>query len=261
MKKAILVASFGTSYEETRKKTIEAIEKAIQDEFSEYKVYRAFTSVIIKKKLEKEGIFIFNAKEALEQMLKDGVEELLVQPTHMINGTEYDMLRDDIAPYLDKFKTVKMGRPLLTHHEDYKELAHIITETFHVEEKEALVLMGHGSEHPANSAYPAFEYVLRDLDYQNVFIGTVEGYPELNEVKKQLVKGGYKKICLVPMMIVAGDHANNDMIGEEESWKMELEEDGYEVRYSLTGLGELDGVQKMFIRNVKEAVNISGKDK
>lgn len=257
MKKAILVASFGTSYEETRKKTIEAIENSIQEAFPDYPVYRAFTSAIIKKKLEGKGVFIFNVKEALEQMLKDGVEELLIQPTHIINGTEYDMLRNDVTPYLSKFQSVKMGRPLLTSYEDYKELGTIMKKAFPVNEKEALVLMGHGSVHPANSAYPAFEYVLRDLGYENIFVGTVEGYPELNEVKKQLVKGNYQKVCLVPMMIVAGDHANNDMIGDEDSWKLELEEDGYQVRYILTGLGELSGVQKMFIRNLKEAEKIA----
>lgn len=256
MKKAILVASFGTSYKEARKRTIGAIEESIKTEFEEYKVYRAFTSKIIKKKLEKEGLFIFDAPQALEKMLEDGIEELLIQPTHIINGTEYDLLREEIAPYLEKFKTVRIGRPLLTKHEDYMELADIIKESYPVEEDEALVLMGHGSEHPANSSYPAFEYVLKDRGYDNIFVGTVEGYPALEEVKKQLVKKQIQKVCLAPMMIVAGDHAHNDMVGDEESWKMELEEEGYQVRYSLKGLGELQGVHKMFIRNAKEAVTI-----
>ena len=136
------------------------------------------------------------------------------------------------------------------------ELADIIKESYPVEEGEALVLMGHGSEHPANSSYPAFEYVLKDRGYDNIFVGTVEGYPALEEVKKQLVKKQIQKVCLAPMMIVAGDHAHNDMVGDEESWKMELEEEGYQVRYSLKGLGELQGVHKMFIRNAKEAVTI-----
>ena len=116
--------------------------------------------------------------------------------------------------------------------------------------------MGHGSEHHANAAYPAFEYVLKDLGYDNVFVGTVEGYPELPEVKKQLEKHQFKKVCLVPMMIVAGDHANNDMIGEEDSWKAELEEAGYETRYHLKGLGEIEGIRNLFIKHAKESVSI-----
>ncbi|SES63666.1 sirohydrochlorin cobaltochelatase [[Clostridium] polysaccharolyticum] len=255
-KKALLVASFGTSYEETRKKTIGAIEESLQKEFEQHQVYRAFTSKIIKRKLEREGVFIFDVKEALEKILEDGFTDVLIQPTHIINGTEYDLLREDIVPFFQKFKSITIGRPLLTKHEDYMELADIIKETYPVEQDEALVLMGHGSKHPANSSYPAFEYVLKDKGYDTVFVGTVEGYPSLKEVKKQLVQNKIKKVCLVPMMIVAGDHANKDLIGDEDSWKMELKKEGYQVRYDLRGLGELEAVQKMFIRNAKEAVAI-----
>ncbi len=257
MKRALLVASFGTSYKETRKKNIEAIENRLQEEFSDYVVYRAFTSKMIKQKLEKEGLLIFDIPQALEQMKKNGVKEVLVQPTHIINGIEYDLLREEIAPYLEQFQSILVGSPLLTKHEDYIELATIIKESYLVKKEEALVLMGHGSKHHANASYPAFEYVLKDLGYENIFVGTVEGYPSLEEVKKQLEKQGYQKVCLAPMMIVAGDHANNDMIGDEDSWKCELEEAGYQVRYSLKGLGELEGVQEMFIRKAKEAESIS----
>lgn len=252
-KKGILVVSFGTSYEETRRKTIGAIEESIQKAFPDDKVYRAFTSGIIKRKLEKEGVLIFDVKEALEQMIKDGItEELLVQPTYMINGSEYDKMHEEIEPFIDSFEKIRYGRPLLTDQEDYRELATIIREAFPVNEDEVLVLMGHGSDHYANAAYPAFEYVLKEMKYDNILVGTVRGYPSLDEVKKQLAKLPVKKLCLAPMMIVAGDHVNNDMIGEKDSWKCELEEAGYEVRYYLTGLGELDGVQKMFIQHAKE---------
>ena len=125
-KKAILVASFGTSYQETMEKTITAIENSLQDAFSDYKVYRAFTSKMIKQKLQREGVTVFNVKEALEQMLLDHVTELLVQPTHIINGVEYEGMKEELKPYLDKFKTVHYGQPLLSGEEDYKELATII---------------------------------------------------------------------------------------------------------------------------------------
>ena len=252
-KRAILVVSFGTSYKETREKTIAAIENSLQEAFSEYKVYRAFTSKRIKRKLEREGVFIFDVKEALEQMLPDGVAELMVQPTYMINGMEYDKMIDDIAPYLDKFENVIYGSPLLSGQEDYKELATIIRKAYPVDQDEVLVLMGHGSDHHANIAYPVFERVLKELDYQNIVVGTVKGYPTFFEVKRQLKKSKIQKVCLVPMMIVAGNHANYDMIGKEESWKAELEQEGYRVRYYLKGLGELSDVQQMFVRHAKEA--------
>lgn len=251
-KKAILVVSFGTSYKETREKTIAAIENSLQDTFANYKVYRAFTSKMIKHKLELAGVRVFDVKEALEQMLLDGIKELLVQPTHIINGVEYDLMMEELQPYLNKFAEVRYGQPLLTSEEDYKELATIIRNAYPVEEDEVLVLMGHGSDHHANSAYPAFEYVLRDLEYNNIVVGTVEGYPAFSEVKRQLKKKRTKKVCLVPMMIVAGDHANHDMIGEEDSWKVDLEQEGYEVRYYMKGLGELEEVQNMFIRHARE---------
>jgi len=251
-KKAILVVSFGTSYKETREKTITAIENSLKDAFSDYAVYRAFTSKMIKRKLEQEGIRIFDVKEALEQMLLDGITELLVQPTHIINGVEYDLMMEELRPYLNKFEAVRYGQPLLTSEDDYKELAAIIRKAYPVEEDEVLVLMGHGSDHHANSAYPAFEYVLRDMEYHNILVGTVEGYPAFSEVKKQLKKKRTKKVCLAPMMIVAGDHANNDMVGEEDSWKVDLEQEGYEVRYYMKGLGELLEVQNMFIRHARE---------
>lgn len=252
-KKAILVASFGTSYKETRQKTIGAIEEAIQKEFDEYQVYRAFTSGIIKRKLEREGVFIDNVEQALQRMQEDGVEELIIQPTHIINGMEFDKLMEQSEPYLSGFQSVKIGRPLLTKHDDYIELSHILKEAFPYEEDEALVLMGHGSAHYSYSAYPAFEYVLKDMGYHNMYVGTVEGYPGLEEVKKQLKQKHIQKVCLAPMMIVAGEHVNQDMVGEEDSWKTELEDEGYQVRYKLTGLGELEEVQRMFVRNVKEA--------
>lgn len=255
--KGLLVVSFGTTYKETREKTIDAIEESLQAAFPEYKMYRAFTSKIIKRNLENEGFIIYDVKEALEQMIKDGITgELLVQPTHIINGIEFDMMCDDVEEFHDQFESIRYGTPLLTHYTDYKEVAHLICEAFPVEKDEALVLMGHGSEHHANAAYPAFEYVLKDLGYDNVFVGTVEGYPELPEVTKQLEKHQFKKVCLVPMMIVAGDHANNDMIGEEDSWKVELEEAGYETRYYLKGLGEIEGIRELFIKHAKESVSI-----
>lgn len=254
-KQGILVVSFGTSYEETRKKTIEAIENRIRESFEDYAVYRAFTSKIILKKLKKSGMNVYSVQEALEAMVKDGItDEIIIQPTHVINGIENDFMLEEVEKYKKHFKRIKYGKPLLTQPEDYEELAKIIKNTYPVDKDEALVLMGHGSEHHSNSAYPAFEYVLKNLGYGNIFVGTVEGYPSLEEVKIQLKRENMQKACLVPMMIVAGDHANNDMAGNDDSWKAELEQEGYPVRYWLKGLGEIREVQDMFVKHVKEAV-------
>ena len=251
---AILVVSFGTSYKETLEKTIGAIEISIQRAFPDRKVYRAFTSRMIKTKLEEENIFVCNVQEALEQIIADGrTKELIVQPTHIINGIEYDFMREQVAPYKEKFEKIFFGNPLLSTIEDYKELATILKESYAIEKDEAMVLMGHGSLHHANSAYPAFEYVLKDAGYDNIYIGTVEGYPTLEEVKRQLERKHVRKVCLVPMMIVAGEHANQDMIEKDNSWKAQLEREGYAVRYYRKGLGELEKIQNMFVRHIRES--------
>ena len=253
-KNALLVVSFGTSYAENRKKTIGAIEERIRNEFSNFQVYRAFTSKMIKRKMEQEGTPVYNVTEALRAMQKEGINgTLIIQPTHVINGLEYQWMLEEVKPYESYFAQVQYGKPLLTDVKDYKELARIVSASYEVDTDEALVLMGHGSEHYSNSAYSALEYVFRDMGRENIFVGTVEGYPGIEEVKGQLRKNKIKKACLVPLMIVAGDHANHDMIGEEDSWKDQLEEDGIRVRFYLKGLGESEQVQQMFLRHVEES--------
>jgi len=250
---AILVASFGTSYKESMDKTIGAIEESIRASFNGYKVYRAFTSQVIKRKIEQEGLCVYNVTEALEAMIEEGVNNsLVVQPTYIINGIEYGKMVSDVMKYRDRFGDIKFGEPLLSSPYDYKELASVIVSEYQAGGDEAIVLMGHGSVHYANSAYPAFEYVLKDMGYRNIFVGTVEGYPGIKEVKSRVKECNIKKVCLVPMMIVAGDHVNNDMAGGEGSWRQQFEEDGYKVTCCLKGLGEIEGVQGMFIRHINE---------
>lgn len=256
-KKAILVVSFGTSHEDSRKKTIEAIEQKIAEEFKEYKIYRAFTSKMIIKKLAKSGLYIMTVEEALEQMKTDGIEELIVQPTHVINGIENDQMMEDIKTAAKNFQSVAIGRPLLNDTEDYKKLAKAVVEDNPVSEDEILMLMGHGTSHYSNSAYPALEYVFKEMGYSNILVGTVEGYPSFEEAVKQLGKTNKKKVTLLPLMIVAGDHANNDMAGEEDSWRSRLEQKGYQVACRIKGLGELESVQEQFIEHIKEAKGIA----
>lgn len=258
-KKAILVVSFGTSYNETRAVTIEAIEGAVTKAFPDYEVRRAFTSQIIIDKLEeRDGLEIDNVKEAMERLIADGVGTLVVQPTHVMNGFEYDEMKEAIAPYEDSFKNISYGLPLLISDEDYAEVVSILadeTAEYNTDDT-AIVFMGHGTEHEANSTYAKLQQKFDDAGYTNYFIGTVEAEPTLEDVVAAVEKTGAKKVVLLPLMIVAGDHANNDMAGDEEgSWKTEFKAAGYEVEPVLKGLGQYEGIQKMFVEHVQAAVD------
>lgn len=255
--KGILVVSFGTSYKETRELTIKAIEKDIEKSFPDYKIYTAWTSkMIIRKVLRVEGVKIPTVEEAMEEILRDGITELVVQPTHIINGIENDIMTHTIESYKDKFKFIKFSTPLLTSQEDMNEAVGIVSTIFKdVNEDTAVVLMGHGSEHYANMAYSAFDYTMKEKGMANFFMGTVEAYPSIEEVKNAVKNGGYKKVILTPFMIVAGDHATNDLIGDEEdSWYSEFKGMGMEVSYVLKGLGQYEGIRNIFINHLKKAI-------
>lgn len=255
MKKAIVVVSFGTSYEDTRKKTIEAIERGIAETYKDYQVFRAFTSKIIIKKLrENENMIVPTVKEAMEKLVEEGYTDVVIQPTHIINGIENENMLEDLSFYAKRFSSFRIGKPLLSDIEDYKQLVNCIVEENHVGEEEAILLMGHGTSHHANAVYPAVDYTFRAEGYSNIYMATVEGYPTIEDAMGLMEKNNYKKVILIPFMIVAGDHAKNDMAGDEEdSWKSILEKAGYEVDCKLQGLGELEVVQEMFVRHIKEA--------
>ena len=248
-KKAILVVSFGTSYKETREKTIDQIELDIQNYFPNYKVYRAFTSNMIIKKLKRVyDLSIDTVSEALNRIVNDGVNDLIVQPTHIINGIENDFMISEIEKFKLKFNSIKIGSPLLTSTSDYIDLVEtIIDEYSFIKDDEALVCMGHGTEHHANSAYISLDYIFKAHDKKNFFIGTVEGYPEIDIIVKALKKFKPSKVYLVPLMIVAGDHANNDMAGEEDSFKTKLQDEGFEPECIIKGLGEYEDIRKIYI--------------
>ncbi|WP_310603323.1 sirohydrochlorin cobaltochelatase [Anaerosporobacter sp.] len=261
MKKAILVVSFGTSYEDTRKKTIEAIEQRIAGAYEDYQVFRAFTSkVIIKKLREQENLYVPTIKEAIEQLLDEEYTDVIIQPTHVINGIENESMLEDLSDYVKQFNSVRIGKPLLSDTGDYKQLVNCIIEENHVGDDKAILLMGHGTSHHANAVYPAIDYTFRAEGYSRIFMATVEGYPTLEDAMGLMKMSGCKSVLLLPFMIVAGEHAKNDMAGEEEdSWKSILEEAGYEVECKLQGLGELEVVQDMFVRHVEEAIVFEAK--
>ena len=255
-KKAVLVVSFGTSYEETRKKTIDQIENDMAEAFPSYAIYRAWTSGMIRAKLlKRDGIRIYNVCEALEAMAADGIQEVIVQPTHVINGIENDQMKADVAAYADRFMRVSIGTPVLTTAEDSKCVIDAIVKELHPAKDEALVLMGHGTEHYADAVYAALDYQFKDLEHSNIFMGTVEGYPTLESVMRLVQKAGYRHVVLAPFMIVAGDHANNDLAGDEEdSWKSVFEAAGFSVRCVLKGLGEYADIRKLLLSHAKKAM-------
>ncbi|WP_300277839.1 sirohydrochlorin cobaltochelatase [Peptacetobacter sp.] len=256
MKKAVLVVSFGTSYHETREKTINAVENKIKEDFKEYDFFRAYTSnMIINKLKRRDNIEIDNPIQAMERIYKSGYDEVVVQTLHIICGHEYVKLKEQIKEYKDKFKSIKFGNPLLYSIEDYKYVASSLKEITDKMDS-TVVLMGHGTDHESHSAYPAIEYYLRDLG-ADVYVGTVEGYPEIDNVIKKLKERNIKKVHLMPFMLVAGDHAQNDMAGDEEdSWKNIIESENIETVIHLKGLGEMEKIQNKFVENAKKAEEI-----
>lgn len=259
MKKAVLVVSFGTSYEETRKKTIEACENKIKVSLKDYDFYRAYTSNMIIRKIKKrDNIIIENPIEALDRLRKEGYEEVIVQTLHIICGEEFNKLKCQVEGYQSKFKNIILGRPLLTYIEDYKEVASAIGHQLpKMDNNEAVVFMGHGTYHESHSAYPALEYVLRDHGI-NAYVGTVEGYPEIEHVIKRLKEDNIQIVNLMPFMLVAGDHAINDMAGEEEdSWKNIFESHDFKVKVHLKGLGENPYIQDKFVSHATDCIKKS----
>ncbi len=257
VKPVVLMVSFGTSYNDSRDKTIGAIENAVQEANPDKEVRRAFTSQIIIDKLkERDGLDIDNVDEAFARLEADGVKELIVQPTHVMSGYEYDDLIEVVKAQADKFDSVKVGAPLLTSDEDYTNVINAITvatEEFDDGET-AIVFMGHGTEHPSNATYTTLQQKLIDAGKKPYCIGTVEAEPSIEDVVAFAKNFGYKRVVLEPLMVVAGDHANNDMAGDEEdSWKTILTNEGFEVVPVLRGLGEIEAVRDIYVEHVKNA--------
>lgn len=255
-KKAILAVSFGTSFEETRKKTIDKIEEDIRSAYPDCKLYRAWTSkMILRKILKRDNLHIFNIKEAMEQMIVDGITELIVQPTHVINGIENDSMKEDVLFYQERFDRIAFGAPLLTSEQDNREAIKALMEEWRfLPEDEVLVLMGHGTTHYANSVYAALDDTFKDMGYRNVFLGTVEAYPSMESLLRQVITFQPKKVHLAPFMIVAGDHARNDMAGDDpDSWLCQFVQAGLSVECHLKGLGEYEGIRQIFLRHIAES--------
>lgn len=275
----ILVVSFGTSFNDSRVEDIKGIEDAIQAAYPDWSVRRAFTAQIIINHVEaRDGENIDNMTQALERAVSNGVKNLIVQPTHLMHGAEYDEMCEAIAEYEDKFESVAIAEPLLGEvgsdatviNDDKKAVAEDIVaaaieeggyESLEAaaEEGVAFVFMGHGTSHAAKVSYSQMATQMSELGYSNVFIGTVEGEPEetsCEAVIEAVKEAGYTTVVLRPLMVVAGDHANNDMAGDDDdSWKTMFAEAGFTVLTQISGLGRIDAVQQLYVAHTAAAID------
>ena len=236
----LLVVSFGTSFNDSRRLTIGAIEGSLAESFPDWSVRRGFTSqIIIDHVLSRDGVAIDNVSEALNRAADNGVKTLVVQPTHLMDGFEYNDLVDELAGFADAFEAIAVGEPLLSSEEDFAAVAEAIAQaTAEYDDGEtAICFMGHGTEAESNGVYAKMQQVLSEAGYDNYFIGTVEAEPSVEDLLAAVQAGDYKRVVLRPLMIVAGDHANNDMAGDEEdSWKSVFDP-GYTTKERGWGLG------------------------
>lgn len=252
MNKAIIVASFGTSYEKTRKLCIDSIEEKIFSAYPEFIGLKAYTSEMVRGILEKrDGIYIDNLPLALEKIKKEGIKEAYIQPLHIIEGHEYHKLKEQMDNFLDENKDFKLSLslPLLSDQASMEALVKAL------DPQTSTVYMGHGSDHVADRSYEELEEVFRKLGYEDVFIATVEGSRSLEDILPKLKKKQYGKLELRPLMLVAGDHAINDMASDgEDSWKSILEDQGFELEIVLEGLGQNSQVAEIFLNKLKEKI-------
>ncbi len=274
----LLVVSFGTSYNDSRVEDIGGIEKALQEAYPDWSVRRAFTAQIIINHIQaRDDEKIDNVDQALQRAVDNGVKNLVVQPTHLMHGAEYDELMESVESYKDNFDSVQVAEPLLGEvgddasviNDDKATVAEAVTNAAlsdagydsteaAAEDGTAFVFLGHGTSHEANVTYDQMGTQMETLGYSNVFIGTVEGEPEdtaVDEVISKVKEAGYTKVVLRPLMVVAGDHANNDMAGSDsDSWKSKFEEAGFTVDTQISGLGRIDAVEQLYVAHTAAVI-------
>ena len=280
----LLVVSFGTSFNDSRAEDVKGIEDALAEAYPDWSVRRAFTAQIIINHVEaRDDEVIDNMQQALDRAVENGVKNLVVQPTHLMHGAEYDEMTEAINGYKDKFESVAIAEPMLGEvgddatviNDDKKAVAQAITDEAckeagfdsmdaAAEAGTAFVFMGHGTSHTANITYDQMQTQMENLGFKNAFIGTVEGKPEdtaCDKVIEKVKEAGYKNVVLRPLMVVAGDHANNDMAGDEEdSWKSQFVASGNfdKVDCQIEGLGRVEAVEKLYVEHTKAAIDSLG---
>ena len=277
----LLVVSFGTSFNDSRAQDIKGIEDALAEAFPDWSVRRAFTAQIIINHVQaRDDEKIDNMQQALDRAVANGVKNLVVQPTHLMHGAEYDEMVEAIDAYKDKFESVAIAEPMLGEvgddatviNDDKAAVAQAITDEAvkeagydsmeaAAEDGTAFVFMGHGTSHTANVTYDQMQTQMEKLEFTNAFIGTVEGEPEdtaCDEVINKVKDAGFKKVILRPLMVVAGDHANNDMAGDDDdSWKSMFEASGDfdEIDCQIEGLGRIDAVEQLYVAHTQAAID------
>ena len=280
----LLVVSFGTSFNDSRAEDVKGIEDALAKAYPDWSVRRAFTAQIIINHVEaRDSENIDNMQQALDRAVENGIKNLVVQPTHLMHGAEYDEMTEAINGYKDKFESVAIAEPMLGEvgddatviNDDKKAVAQAITDEAckeagfdsmdaAAEAGTAFVFMGHGTSHTANVTYDQMQTQMEDLGFKNAFIGTVEGKPEdtaCDKVIEKVKEAGYKNVVLRPLMVVAGDHANNDMAGDDEdSWKSQFVASGNfeNVDCQIEGLGRIEAVEQIYVDHTKAAIDSLG---
>ena len=249
--RALLVISFGTAYQETRAHTIDAIEQDLAASFPERRFYRAWTSSFIRRKLKDAGIAIDSAAEAMERMADDGITDVLIQPTHMLAGEEFDRLCSELSERKERFDLISLGAPLLAEEEDAASLAKLLPEIGPaLNEKEMMVWMGHGSSHKELPVYS----ILNEMTPAEHCVGTIEGTPDFADVLALVRARKPEKVFLAPLMVVAGGHAVRDMAGDSpSSWKSQLQKEGLTVECIFKGMGEYEQVRAMYTAHARRA--------
>ena len=258
-KTAILMVHFGTTFDDTRALTIDAINEKVREQFPGIRVEEAYTSRIIIDRLKKRGVYKQTPQQALLRLAADGYTHVIVQGTNVIDGIEAEVLRNEAAMMYPFFKEIRVGRPLLYSVEDCQKVVGILTERYGKElgKKTSIVLIGHGPSTPANAIYSQIDYMFDADGYPQIHVATIEGYPTYDTTLAKLKKDKNKAVCLIPFMFVAGDHARNDIDGE---WCEQLENEGFKVSTVIEGLGQIPGIQNIYIDHIKEAFNAPVQD-
>ncbi len=249
-KAALLMVHFGSTFDDTRAATIDAINEKAKSEFPDMKVVEAYTSRIIISRLAKRGVEKQNPRQALLQLAAEGYTHVFIQSTNIIDGIEAQSLRNEADYMVPFFKEVRVGNPLLYTIEDCLEVEKIIAERHagQVGKNSAVVLVGHGTSTPANAIYSQMDYIFKAEGDTHFFVATVEGYPTYETTLSQLKADKIKNVTLVPFMFVAGDHARNDIDGE---WRENLEKEGFKVNSIIEGLGQIPEIQNIYINHIK----------
>lgn len=258
MKKGIIVTSFGTTFADTRKLCIEPIEDRISEMFKDHLVLRAFTSRVVISRLKKRDDYIVdNPTQALEKMKENGIKEIYIQPLLIIPGIEYEKIEKEAAKFLETNSdfNIKIGNSLLSEDSDYEDVVDALNLDNDLD-GQATIFMGHGTYHEADYVYDKIEQTKRDKGYHNVFMGTVEGEKTIDDIVEKLKEENIKNARLKPFMLVAGDHARNDMASDDDdSWKSILEKNGIKVDVEICGLGEMKSIQDIFIDHLKNIMD------